>query len=49
MYCRCDFSEGSKNKFALMHRWVWQCEFGSAEDDIVVEKQIEIDDARAFG
>lgn len=44
-----DFGEGREDKRALVHGWVGQREFGGGEDDVVVEQQIEVDDARAFG
>jgi len=44
-----DFSEWCENKCALVHGRVGQREFGGGEDDVAVEQQVEIDDARAFG
>ena len=44
-----DFGKGREYKCALVHGWMRQREFGAGEDEVVVEQQVEVDNARTFG
>ena len=44
-----DFGQGSQDKTALQHAGMRDLQFGSGDGVVVVEENVEIDEAGAFG